>query len=138
MVSTEKLNGKWFELRGISYLFGVIIRVKVVFGKTAVGTSETIAWILQPYDIRVAHKPIRQVLTNVKDKDQPHDRQGAVYRIKCTDWQAYIGETGRKMKTRLTEHKRATKNSDIRNHISEQQHKIDWDSAITAQTTNNN
>ena len=50
------------------------------------GTSETIARILRPYDIRVAHKPIttlRHVLTNVKDKDQPHDRQGAVYRIKC-------------------------------------------------------
>ena len=32
---------------------------------------------LQPYDIRAAHKPIttlRYVLTNVKDKDQPHDR----------------------------------------------------------------
>ena len=46
-----------------------------------------------------------------KDKDQPHDRQEAVYRIKCTDFQAtYIGETGRNLKTRLTEHKRATKN----------------------------
>ena len=36
-------------------------------------TSETIARILQPYDIRVAHKPIttlRHILTNVKDKDQ--------------------------------------------------------------------
>ena len=37
-----------------------------------------IARILQPYDIRVAHKPITtlwHVLTNVKDKDQRHDRQ---------------------------------------------------------------
>ena len=42
------------------------------------GTPETIAQVLQPYHIRVAHKPIttlRHVLTNVKDKDQPHDRQ---------------------------------------------------------------
>ena len=42
------------------------------------GTSETIARILQPYNIRVAHKPIttlRQLLTNVKDKDEPNDRQ---------------------------------------------------------------
>ena len=41
------------------------------------GTSETIARILQPYNIRVAHKPIttlRQLLTNVKDKDEPNDR----------------------------------------------------------------
>ena len=53
------------------------------------GTSETIARILQPYNIRVVHKPIktlRQILTNVKDKDEPNDREGAVYNIKCCDW----------------------------------------------------
>ena len=47
-------------------------------------TSETIARILQPYNIRVAHKPIttlQQLLTNVRDKDEPNDRQGAVYKI---------------------------------------------------------
>ena len=57
------------------------------------GTSETISRILQPYNIRVAHKPIttlRQLLTNVKDKDEPNDRQGAVYKIKCCDCQACI------------------------------------------------
>ena len=63
------------------------------------GTPETIARILQPYNIRVAHKPIttlRRLLTNVKDKDKPEDRQGAVYKIKCCDCQAsYIGETGK-------------------------------------------
>ena len=55
------------------------------------GTSETISRILQPYNIRVAHKPIttlRRILTNVKDKDKPGDRQGAVYKIKCCDCQA--------------------------------------------------
>ena len=48
------------------------------------GTSETIGRILQPYNIRVKHKPItalRRLLTNVKDKDKPEDRQGAVYKI---------------------------------------------------------
>ena len=42
------------------------------------GTSETIAQILQPYNIRVAHKPtttLRQLLTNVNDKDEPTDRE---------------------------------------------------------------
>ena len=37
------------------------------------------------YNIRVAHKPIttlRRLLTKVKDKDKPEDRQGAVYKIK--------------------------------------------------------
>ena len=101
------------------------------------GTSETIARILQPYNIRVAHKPIttlRRLLTNAKDKDKPEDWQGAVYKIKCCDCQAsYIGETGRNLSTRLTEHKRATRNGDVSNHIAEHhlktKHQIDWDSA---------
>ena len=97
------------------------------------GTSETIARILQPYSIRVAHKPITtlwRLLTNVK----PEDRQGAVYKIKCCNCQAsYIGETGRNLSMRLTEHKRATRNGDVNNHIAEHhlqtKHRIDWDSA---------
>ena len=36
-VAESKCHGKWFEPRGISYLFGVIVRVKVVFRKTVVG-----------------------------------------------------------------------------------------------------
>ena len=101
------------------------------------GTSEAIARILQPYNIRVAHKPIttlRHLLTNVKDKDEPNNRQGAIYKIECSDCQAsYIGETGRNLNTRLTEHKRATRNGGVNNHISEHHqhtnHRIDWDSA---------
>ena len=77
---------------------------------------------------------LRQLLTNVKDKDEPNDRQGAVYKIKCCDCQAtYIGETGRNLNTRLTEHKRATRNGDFNNNIAEHHlqtnHRIDWDSA---------
>ncbi|XP_068736517.1 uncharacterized protein [Montipora capricornis] len=95
--------------------------------------------------IRVAHRPIttlRKLLTNVKDKDQPRDRQGAVYKIKCCDCQAtYIGETGRNLNTRLTEHRRATRNGDINNNIAEHHlqtnHRIDWDSA-TCVTYNTN
>ena len=69
-----------------------------------------------------------------KDKDEPNNRQGAVYKIKCSDYQAsYIGETGRNLNTRLTEHKRATKNGDANNHIAVHHqltnHDIDWDSA---------
>ena len=40
---------------------------------------------------------------------------------------------GRNFSTRLTEHKRATKNGDVNNHIAEHhlqtKHQIDWDSA---------
>ena len=70
--------------------------------------------------------------TNVKDKDKLEDRQGAVYKIKCCQ-ASYNGETGRNLSTRLTEHKQATRNSDINNHIAEHhlqmKHQIDWDSA---------
>ena len=85
------------------------------------GTFETIAHILQPYNIRVAHKPITtlwRLLTNVKDKDKPEDRRGAIHKTKCCDCQAsYIGETSRNLRTRLTKHKRATRNGDVNSHI---------------------
>ena len=81
------------------------------------------SYILRPYNIRVAHKPIttlRHVLTNVKNREQPDERQGAVYKINCSDCQAtYVGETGRNLNIRLTEHKRATKKQDKTNHIAE-------------------
>ena len=101
------------------------------------GTSETISRILQPYNIRVAHKPtttLRHLLTNVKDRDEPNNRQGTVYKIKCSDCEAsYIGETGKNLNTRPTEHKRATRNGDVNNHIAVHHqltnHNIDWDSA---------
>ena len=85
------------------------------------GTSETISRILQPCNIRVAHKPtttLRELLTNVKYRDEPNNRQEAVCKIKCSACQAfYIRETGRRLNTRLTERKRATRNGDANNHI---------------------
>ena len=101
------------------------------------GTSETISRILQPYNILVAHKPttmLRHLRTNVKDRDEPNNRQGAVYKIKCSNCRAfYIGETGRNLNRRLTEHKRARRNGDANNHIAVHHQltnrSIDWDSA---------
>ena len=62
------------------------------------------------------------------------DRQGAVCKIKCCDWQVTnIGETGRNLGTRLTEHKRVTRNGDVNHHVAElhlqAKHQIDLDSA---------
>ena len=51
------------------------------------GTSETISRILQPYNLHVAHKLMttsRRLLTNVKDKDKPEDRQGQYTRSIAT------------------------------------------------------
>ncbi|PFX18188.1 hypothetical protein AWC38_SpisGene17451 [Stylophora pistillata] len=57
-----------------------------------------------------------------------------IYKINCSDLQAsYIGDTGRNLTTRLTEHRRATKKGNVSNHIAEHHrlinHNIDWDSA---------
>ena len=53
---------------------------------------------------------LRLLLTNVKDRDEPNNRQGVVYKITRSDCQAfYNGETGRNLNTRLTEHKQGTR-----------------------------
>ena len=48
---------------------------------------------------------IYRSFTYVKEKDLSEDKQGVAYKIKCCDCQAtYIGETGRNLSTRLSEH----------------------------------
>jgi len=60
--------------------------------------------------------------------------QVAVYKIKCCDCQTtYIGETDRNLNIRLTEHKRATGNGDINNHISEHHYQQTAESTETLQ-----
>ena len=76
---------------------------------------------------------LRRLLTNVKDKDEPEDGPGAVYKIKCSNSQAtYMGETSRTLTTRLNGHKQATKMGDLNNNIAEHHlktsHTIHWDS----------
>ena len=66
--------------------------------------------------------------TNVTTDKEQYTRSNA-----ATARPFYIGETGRNLNVRLTEHKRATKNGDVNNHIAEHHlhtnHRIDWDSA---------
>ena len=53
------------------------------------GTSESISLLLQS---------LRHLLTNVKDRGEPSNRQGALCKIKCSDCQAsYISETSRNL-----------------------------------------
>ena len=100
------------------------------------GPSETIARILKPFNIRIVHKAtitLRHLLTNIKDKDNPKDRQGTVNRIRCNDCNGtYIGETERTLTTRLGEHQTATDKEDLTNNIAQHHRKtgydINWDS----------
>jgi len=85
---------------------------------TLIPTHSDYTRILQLYNIRSGHKPIstlRQLFTNVKDKDKPENRQGAVYKIKCCDCQAtYIGETGRNLQA-TDRTQTSDKNGDVKN-----------------------
>ena len=79
------------------------------------------------YSIHVAQKTfnytLRFSLTHGKDKDEPNNRQGAVNKIKCSDFQtSYIGETGGSLHTTLTEQKRVKRNIDANNHITVHHH----------------
>ena len=72
------------------------------------GTSETIARILQPCNIRVAHKPIitlRRPLTNVRDTARLLTLAKPIEAC---------------LSTRLSENKRAKRNGDVNNHITDE------------------
>ena len=57
-----------------------------------------------------------------------------VYSIPCECGRVYIGETGRTLKQRIGEHKRAVKNQDKNNgigvHILQTGHEIKWEDAV--------
>ena len=71
------------------------------------GVSEKIGRTLAPHKIKVAHKSrptLKNLLTKVKDRTSSEDRKGTVYKITCECGESYIGESGRKKRTRLHEH----------------------------------
>ncbi|XP_011687386.1 PREDICTED: uncharacterized protein LOC105449705 [Wasmannia auropunctata] len=70
-----------------------------------------------------------------KDKISTDSGNNAVYRINCNDCDAtYVGQTKRKLKTRILEHRRNillddSKHSVVTNHILESSHTLDWEHA---------
>ena len=68
-----------------------------------------------------------------KPVTKEHDKKGVIYRVPCQDCpKVYIGETGRKLSTRLTEHKRHCRlmqpeKSAIAEHAIVEDHRIDFD-----------
>jgi hypothetical protein len=73
------------------------------------GFSEQLRRVFGSYDIRTAFKPVstlRNALVHPKDKRNAMDNTGVVYKIPCSNCnKVYVGETGRKLSTRLSEHK---------------------------------
>ncbi|XP_062541740.1 uncharacterized protein LOC134209742 [Armigeres subalbatus] len=85
--------------------------------------------------LQVVHKSentLRDLLCNLKDR-VPSEEQSGVYRISCDDCSAvYIGQTRRKIKVRLREHKSAVETlkiheSSVAAHAVNCGHNINWE-----------
>ena len=75
----------------------------------------------------------------MKDKIPENDKNSVVYKIECNDCNScYIGETGRQLHTRITEHKSYVRNfnarSQIVEHVTTHGHSFNWDSASVIDT----
>ena len=99
--------------------------------------SEIASRLLKQHGIEVAHKPtqkLRTMFTKHKDTTNFLDRSNAIYMFPCNNCDyAYIGETSKKISTRLTEHKNAIRRHDPRSlpakHTDDTGHKFNWDDA---------
>ena len=75
---------------------------------------------------------LRSLLTKVKDPLPEEKLAGVVYQIPCHCGKVYVGETQRRLETRIKEHRDActkwdTWMSAIAEHQWDQQHQVDWD-----------
>ena len=93
------------------------------------------ARLFRPYGIRIAHKPaayIKSILSKPKDKIQTMDKSNAIYRVLCLDCpKHYNGQTGRRLQTRMKEHKLLIRNRNMNSliyvHQNATDHKMDVD-----------
>ena len=72
------------------------------------------------------------MLVRPKDQREKTSNAGLVYQYECECKKVYIGESGRSLKTRESEHKRAIRNGDenhsgISKHVLETGHSIMWE-----------
>ncbi len=72
------------------------------------GISDSVARRLNPYNVKIAHKPhsaLRSNLIHVKDPVPTLQRHKVIYQIPCSGCdKTYTGQTGRLLGTRLKEH----------------------------------
>ena len=88
------------------------------------GVSDKIRRILSQHNIKTVFKPnlsIKDQLTKVKKTDEGKDN--LIYKVGCSDCDRfYIGESMKKLSTRINEHKRDTKSVNFSSSISEHTH----------------
>ena len=93
--------------------------------------------VCHQFNIRVAFRSgcsLRSVLTRVKDPLPPDLQSKVIYKVPCSCGKAYIGETTRRLETRLREHKDAcrkqlTDKSAIAEHAWNSHCPIKWEEA---------
>jgi hypothetical protein len=98
------------------------------------GLSEKIRRIGNNYSLRTvfsSQDTIRSRLVNFKPRDIKSN-QDVVYEIPCECRSSYIGETGRPVETRVTEHQRSVEknnpgDSKLAEHALNTGHKFRWD-----------
>ena len=99
------------------------------------GVSERIRKACEKFNLKVVFKSgptLRSLLTRVKDPLPIEKLAGVVYQIPCQCGKVYVGETQRRLETRVKEHKDAcskghAEKSAIAEHAWDQQHTIDWE-----------
>ena len=87
----------------------------VVLPYTA-GVSENIRRVCRRFGIKVVFRSshsLRSMLTKVKDALPMEKQANVVYRIPCSCGKAYIGETKRRLETRLREHQDACRTQSL-------------------------
>ncbi|XP_015679927.1 uncharacterized protein LOC107295141 [Protobothrops mucrosquamatus] len=101
------------------------------------GVSEATARILAPYNIKVSHRPnqtLRMKAMHPKEPLPKEEKSLVVYRVRCKDCQCnYMGETAKRIKTRIHEHRLAIRRqeqySQIWTHMINNEHSFDFKGA---------
>ena len=107
-------------------------KAPVAFLPYVAGVSERIRKACQDFGIRAVFGPtLRSLLTKAKDPLPTEKQSNVVYEVPCTCGKVYIGETKRRLETRLKEHKDAsakslTDRSAIAKHAHANDHPINW------------
>nr|VZI33295.1 unnamed protein product [Spirometra erinaceieuropaei] len=107
--------------------------------------SEAVGRLLAPIWVRVAHRPeatIRRLIMKPKDPLPRLKMSGVFYRIWCSCGQSnYVGETGRQLRTRMTEHAAAVRRNDassqVADHSTRSGHTFKFDEAEILARGNN-
>ena len=97
------------------------------------GVSERIERVCRHLEIKTTFKSqgtLREALVHTKQPQSALKKKGVVYQVPCADCDSvYIGETGRTLEKRLSEHRGAVKRNDLKNgiavHAWKTQHRVD-------------